>query len=82
MIQTTPAQDRYTRFSCPNPRCAWFNQPGKGHGTHRSWTGTRKPIARLLCTACDREFSAREGTLMAHSKLPAETVIQLVKCQR
>ena len=82
MIQTTPAQDRYTRFSCPNPRCAWFNQPGKGHGTHRSWTGTRKPIERLRCTACDREFSAREGTLMAHSKLPAETVIQLVKCQR
>src|SRR4029434_10674985 len=31
---------------------------------------------------CDREFSEREGTLMARSKLPAETVIQLVKCQR
>jgi IS1 family transposase len=82
MIQTTPAPDRYTRFSCPNPRCAWFNQPGKGHVTHRSWTGTRKHIERLRCTACDREFSEREGTLMARSKLPEDTVIRLVKCQR
>jgi IS1 family transposase len=32
--------------------------------------------------ACDREFSEREGTLMARSKLPEDTVIQLVKCQR
>ena len=82
MIQTTPAQDRYTRFSCPNPRCAWFNQPGKGNITHRSWTGIRKHIERLRCTACDREFSEREGTLMARSKLPEDTVIRLVKCQR
>src|SRR5215468_5925628 len=82
MIQTTPAQDRYTRFSCPNPRCAWFNQPGKGNVTHRSWTGTRKHIERLRCTACDREFSEREGTLLVRSKLPEDTVIRLVKCQR
>jgi hypothetical protein len=82
MIQTTPAPDRYTRFSCPHPRCAWFNQPGKGHVTHRSWTGTRKHIERLRCTACDQEFSEREGTLMARSKLPEDTVIRLVQCQR
>jgi aspartate carbamoyltransferase regulatory subunit len=62
MMQTTPAPDRYTRFSCPNPRCAWFNQPGEGNIPHRSWTGTHKHIERLRCTACDREFSDREGT--------------------
>ena len=82
MIQTTPAPDRYTRFSCPNPRCVWFNQPGEGNITHRSWTGTHKHIERLRCTACDQEFSEREGTLMARSKLPEETVVQLLKCQR
>jgi len=32
--------------------------------------------------ACDREFSEREGTLMACSKLSEDTVIRLVKCQR
>ena len=82
MTLTTPVQERYTRFSCPNPHCAQFNRPGEGNIAHRSWTGTHKHIERLRCTACDREFSEREGTLMARSKLPEETVIQLVKCQR
>jgi len=36
----------------------------------------------LRCTLCHREFSEREGTLMARSKLPETTVIQLLKCQR
>ena len=82
MTLTTPVQERYTRFSCPNPQCAQFNRPGEGNIAHRSWTGTRTHIERLRCMACDREFSEREGTLMARSKLPEETVIQLVKCQR
>ena len=82
MTQTTPAQERYTRFSCPHPPCARFNHPGAGNIVHRSWTGRHKHIERLRCTACDREFSAREGTLMARSKLPEATVEQLLKCQR
>ena len=82
MTLTTPAQESYIRFSCPNPQCAQFNRPGAGNIAHRSWTGTRKHIERLRCMACDREFSEREGTLMARSKLPEDTVIQLVKCQR
>ena len=82
MTEMRPAQERYTRFSCPNPQCPWFNRLGEGNIAHRSWTGTHKHIERLRCTACDREFSEREGTLMARSKLPEETVIRLLKCQR
>ena len=82
MISTTPAQERYTRFSCPNPPCLYFNRPGEGNIVHRAWTGKHKHIERLRCTACDREFSEREGTLMARSKLPEATVEQLLKCQR
>jgi hypothetical protein len=82
MTPTTPAPERYTRFSCPNPQCTRFNHPGEGNIAHRSWTGTRKHIERLRCTVCDREFSEREGTLMARSKLPEDTVIQMLKCQR
>jgi IS1 family transposase len=82
MTQTTPVQERYTRFSCPNPECAGFNHPGEGNIAHRSWTGTHKHIERLRCTACGREFSEREGTLMARSKLPEDTVVRLLKCQR
>ena len=82
MIATTPAQESYTRFSCPTPHCARCNRPGEGNIVHRSWTGTHKHIERLRCTVCDREFSEREGTLMARSKLPEDTVIRLLKCQR
>jgi IS1 family transposase len=82
MTLTTPAQERYIRFSCPNPQCAQFNRPGAGNIAHRSWTGTHKHIERLRCTACHREFSEREGTLMARSKLPEDTVVRLLKCQR
>jgi transposase-like protein len=82
MILTTPAPERYTRFSCPNPHCAQFNRSGTGHIAHRSWTGKARHIERLRCTLCHREFSEREGTLMARSKLPEATVEQLLKCQR
>jgi len=82
MILTTPARERYTRFSCPNPHCAQFNRRGTGHIAHRSWTGKARHIERLRCTLCHREFSEREGTLMARSKLPEATVEQLLQCQR
>ena len=82
MISTTPAQAKYTQFSGPNPQCPCCNHPGEGNIVHRSWTGTHKHIERRRCTACDREFSAREGTLMARSKLPEATVPQLLQCQR
>ena len=82
MIRTTPAPERYTRSSCPTPHCAQFNRPGTGHIAHRSWTGKVRHIERLRCTLCHREFSEREGTLMARSKLPEATVEQLLKCQR
>src|SRR3989449_3149334 len=82
MILTTPAQERYPRFSCPNPHCAQCNRPGTGHIAHRSWTGTARHIERLRCTLCHRECSERESTLMARSKLPEATVEQLLQCQR
>ena len=82
MIPTTPAQDRYTKFSCPNPTCRLCNQANAGNVVHRSWTGKHKHIERLRCTLCGCEFSEREGTLRARSKLPEATVEQLLKCQR
>ena len=82
MILTTPAPESYTRFSCPNPQCVWFNCPGAGNIVHRSWTGQHKHIERLRCPVCSREFSEREGTLMARSKLPEIPVERLLKCQR
>jgi hypothetical protein len=82
MISTTPAQARYTTFSCPNPDCTQFNRSNVDTIVHRSWTGKHKHIERLRCTACDHEFSEREGTLMARSKLAEDQVERLLKCQR
>ena len=82
MISTTPAQVRYTTFSCPNPDCTQFNRSNVDTIVHRSWTGKHQHIERLRCTACDHEFSEREGTLMARSKLAEDKVERLLKCQR
>ena len=82
MTLSTPAPERDIRFSCPNPHCARFNRPGEGNIAHRSWPGMHKHMERLRCTACDREFSAREGSLRARSKLSEDTVERLLKCQR
>ena len=78
MISTTPAQARYTTFSCPNPDCTQFNRLNVDTIVHRSWTGKHKHIERLRCTICGCEFSERAGTLMARSKLPEATVVQLL----
>jgi IS1 family transposase/transposase-like protein len=82
MTPIAPDQGMDTRLSCPNPDCALFNQTGHGNISHRSWTGKRKDIERLRCRVCGREFSEREGTLMAYTKLPQKKVIRLTKCQR
>ena len=82
MIPRTPAPERYTRFSCPNPQCAQFKRCGEDNIVHRAWTGKDKHIERLCCTVCGHEFSERAGTLMARSKLSEPTVEQLLKCQR
>ncbi len=82
MTPTPVIDDQYSRFSCPNQACPDFNQTGQGTLRHRSWTGKYKHIERLYCTTCGHEFSEREGTLMAYSKVPEATVCQLLKCQR
>jgi hypothetical protein len=80
---TFPPEDHhYSTFSCPHPRCPLRSQRGAGNIGHRAWTGTDKDIERLRCTPCGQEFSARRGTLMEATKLPAETVERLLKCQR
>ena len=82
MTPTPVVDDQYSRFSCPNQACPDFYQTGRDTIRHRSWTGKEKRIERLRCATCECEFSEREGTLMARSKLPETTVRQLLKCQR
>ena len=82
MIPTPPVQERSTRCSCPPPDGLQCHRPRAGTMVHRSWTGTHQPIARLRCTVCGHECAERDGTWLARSPRPAETVGQLLPCQR
>jgi len=82
MIPTTPAQGQSVQCSCSHPTCARFNRLGDGNIAHRAWTGQYQHIERLRCTVCTRAFSAREGTLLARSKVPEATVARRLKGQR
>jgi hypothetical protein len=66
----------------PKSTVCTIQPPRRRQLMHQSWTGKHKHIERLRCTVCAREFSEREGTLMARSKLPETTMAQLLKCQR
>lgn len=67
-------------FACPNPDCDRFNQFDAGNLTVVERMGKGKAIRRLYCSHCQRRFSERQGSLMRYTKLPAETVVRIVKC--
>ena len=67
-------------FACPNPDCSHFNRFDAGNLSVVEWTGRRKHIRRLYCSACKHRFTERQGTLLRYSKLPEETVVRIVKC--
>jgi hypothetical protein len=67
-------------FACPNHECSHFNRFDAGNLSVVEWTGKRKHIRRLYCSACKRRFTERQGTLLRDTKLPEETVVRIVKC--
>jgi hypothetical protein len=42
--------------------------------------GKDKQIRRLHCSSCGHRFSERQGTLLQYAKLPAKSIVQIVKC--
>jgi len=72
----------YTRFSCPNLECKFFNQTAQGNITHRSWGGKDKMTERLRCTCCKKEFSSNQGTLREQAKISENQQVLILKCCR
>ena len=72
--------DTLALFACPNPDCALFNRFGAGNLSVGERMGKSKAIRRLYGTHCGQRFSERQGALMPYAKLPAETVVRMVKC--
>lgn len=67
-------------FACPNPECDLFNKFGASNLSVAERMGKDKAIRRLYCNHCGRRFSERQGSLMQYTKLPEETVVQIIKC--
>ena len=75
-----PASDDLTGFACPNEDCCDFNRFAAGNLSVCERMGKDHRIRRLYCSSCGHRFSERQGSLMARSKLPEETVVRIVKC--
>jgi transposase-like protein len=79
-VVRTPPDDDLSRFACPNEDCSDFNRFAAGNLSVCERTGKDHRIRRLYCKSCGHRFSERQGSLMAKSKLPEETVVRMVKC--
>jgi transposase-like protein len=77
--QATPPDD-LSGFACPNEDCCDFNRFNAGNLNVCERMGKHRGIRRLYCKSCGCRFSERQGSLLAKSKLPKETVVRIVKC--
>ncbi len=78
-VATLPNDD-LSGFACPNEDCDDFNRFAAGNLSVCERMGKNRRIRRLYCKSCGHRFSERQGSLMAKSKLPEETVVRIVKC--
>ncbi len=80
VAKVIPPRDDLTGFACPNEDCCDFNRFAAGNLTVCERMGKDHRIRRLYCSSCGHRFSERQGSLMARSKLPEDTVVRIVKC--
>lgn len=67
-------------LACPNPDCALFNHFDAGNLSVCERVGKNKHIRRLYCNHCGGRFTEHRGSLMQGTKLPADTVVRIIKC--
>jgi transposase-like protein len=79
-VETIAPEDDLSGFACPNEDCSDFNRFAAGNLSVCERMGKDHAIRRLYCKSCGHRFSERQGSLMAKSKLPEETVVRIVKC--
>lgn len=78
--EAASAKDDLSGFACPNEDCCDFNRFAAGNLSVCERMGKDRHIRRLYCKSCGHRFSERQGSLMAGSKLPEESVVRIVKC--
>jgi transposase-like protein len=80
VVEVPSPSDDLSGFACPNEECCDFNRFAAGNLSVCERMGKDGRIRRLYCRSCGHRFSERQGSLMAKSKLPEETVVRIVKC--
>jgi transposase-like protein len=78
--EVDPSENDLSGFACPNEDCGDFNRFAAGNLSVCERMGKDHRIRRLYCKSCGHRFSERQGSRMAGSKLPEETVVRIVKC--
>jgi len=65
-------------FCCQNKECENFGKKGMGNLSQRGWSGHKKAIRMLYCSACGAHFSERRGTALSGSRLPEDKFINVM----
>lgn len=66
-------------FCCQNSSCPDSGVRGKGNLSFCGWSGRGKRIRMIYCHTCKAHFSQRKGTVLEHSRLPAEKAIAVLE---
>lgn len=74
--EVAPPENDLSGFACPNEDCQDFNRFAAGNLRVCERMGKDHRIRRLYCSSCGHRLSERQGSLLARSKLPEETVVR------
>ena len=65
-------------FCCQNPDCPDRGARGQGNLRFRGWSGKGQRIRMVFCRSCQAHFSERKGTVLEHSRLPDQKVLDVL----
>jgi len=69
----------WSECACPNPDCPAYGQRGAATLRPHGWSSKAKGIRCLRCTACGKNFSARQGTPLFRTCLPQDKAVAIAK---
>jgi len=67
---------KLTEYACPNERCGFYGQAGKGNVVGNGSYGTKSGrVRKLICHSCGTVFCSREGTAFYDLRTDLDTVV-------
>ena len=72
-------EPNWSAGACPNPSCPAYGVRGASTLRPHGWSSKAKGIRCLRCSACGKNFSARQGTPLFRTCLPQEKSVDIAK---